>query len=184
MHLMPYIDSLWFGEGFDYSAGPAYWLVESSGIPFGLMGDMMGAGHVWRGMLHGMTTRFRCADPSALWRLWDAFGMGNSTMVGYWDEMPVVTTSCTAVLATAYVIQASATMVAIASWGGEEELCSLHFEWESLGLKPAGVKLYAPDLISLGQPGPASIPLRKEDKFAPAIKFAAGGGAVLILESV
>ena len=23
MHLMPYIDSLWFGEGFEYNAGPA-----------------------------------------------------------------------------------------------------------------------------------------------------------------
>ena len=63
MHLMPYIDSLWFGEGFEYgSGGPAYWLVEASGIPFGLMSDMMGGGHTWKGLLHGMTHRQRCAD--------------------------------------------------------------------------------------------------------------------------
>ena len=104
MHLMPYIDSLWFGEGYNYDEAPEYWLVEMgsnpnpipnpnpnpdpnpnpnpnpdpnpnpgpkpkpkpnqvemSGIAFGLMGDMMHAGNMWRGMLYGMTTRFRCA---------------------------------------------------------------------------------------------------------------------------
>ena len=37
----PYIDRLWFGEYFDYDAPPDYWLVEISGIPFGLMGEML-----------------------------------------------------------------------------------------------------------------------------------------------
>ena len=42
MHLFPYIDSLWFGEGFsllDHSK--EYWLIEGSGIPFGLPNDLM-----------------------------------------------------------------------------------------------------------------------------------------------
>jgi len=33
----PFIDRLWFGEGFDYNEPPDYWLTEISGIPFGLM---------------------------------------------------------------------------------------------------------------------------------------------------
>ena len=41
MDLMPYMDSLWFGEMFEYSNSPDYWLVEISGIPFGLIGDMI-----------------------------------------------------------------------------------------------------------------------------------------------
>ena len=91
MHLMPYIDSVWFGEGYDYQgSSPAYWLVEVSGIPYGLMGDMMHEGHVWRGMVYGMTTRFRCADPTPLWRLWDSFGMSAATMRGYWEAPPPV----------------------------------------------------------------------------------------------
>ena len=49
MHLMPYIDSLWFGEGYNYDEPPEYWLIEMSGIAFGLMGDMMHAGNMWRG---------------------------------------------------------------------------------------------------------------------------------------
>ncbi len=45
MEHFPYIDSLWFGEGFEYNnEGPDYWLVEISGIPFGLMGEMMHGG--------------------------------------------------------------------------------------------------------------------------------------------
>ena len=55
----PYVDRLWFGEGFQYDAmSPEQWLVECSGIPFGLMGDMLeGGGNRWRGMLFGMTAR-------------------------------------------------------------------------------------------------------------------------------
>jgi hypothetical protein len=38
----PYIDKLWFGEGFQYDRmPPENWLVEVSGIPFVLMGDML-----------------------------------------------------------------------------------------------------------------------------------------------
>ena len=56
MEHFPYINSLWFGEGYDYDETPDYWLVEISGIPFGLYGEMLkGGGNPWRGMLYGMT---------------------------------------------------------------------------------------------------------------------------------
>jgi len=39
------VNRLWFGEGFKYDAmSPEQWLVECSGIPFGLMGDMLEGG--------------------------------------------------------------------------------------------------------------------------------------------
>ena len=39
MEFFPYIDKLWFGESFLYDKmSAANWLVESSGIPFGLTG--------------------------------------------------------------------------------------------------------------------------------------------------
>ncbi|MGH7658471.1 MAG: glycoside hydrolase domain-containing protein, partial [Gemmatimonadales bacterium] len=54
----PYIDRLWFGEYFDYNSSPAYWLTEMSGIPFGVMGEMLqDGGNPWRGMVFGMTNR-------------------------------------------------------------------------------------------------------------------------------
>ena len=42
IHQMAYLSSLWYGEGFNYSAGaleghgPDWWLIELSGIPFGV----------------------------------------------------------------------------------------------------------------------------------------------------
>ena len=55
----PYIDKIWFGESFQYDKmSPENWLVEASGIPFGLMGDMLqGGGNRWLGMVYGMTVR-------------------------------------------------------------------------------------------------------------------------------
>ena len=37
-----YIDSLWFGESFHYNSPADTFLVEISGLPFGLFGDMLG----------------------------------------------------------------------------------------------------------------------------------------------
>ena len=54
----PYLDRLWFGEYFDYDMPPEFWMVEVSGIPYGLMGEMLWeGGNKWRGMLYGMTGR-------------------------------------------------------------------------------------------------------------------------------
>ena len=41
MELYPYYDGLWHGEGFNANASPEYMLVEMSGIPFGLMSEML-----------------------------------------------------------------------------------------------------------------------------------------------
>lgn len=46
----PYVDKLWFGESCAYNKmSPVNYLVEVSGIPFGLTGDMLQAG----GEIHG-----------------------------------------------------------------------------------------------------------------------------------
>ncbi len=102
----PYLDRLWFGEYFDYNAsGPDYWLVEVSGIPFGLMGEMLEkGGNPWRGMVFGMTSRLPWAgDPRPLWELWDAFGIGDSRMVGWWADSNPVRTGRDDVLATVFL---------------------------------------------------------------------------------
>ena len=42
MQHMPYMDSLWLGEGFFWDRDADYWLAEVSGIPYGLMGERRG----------------------------------------------------------------------------------------------------------------------------------------------
>ena len=79
LELLPYINSLWFGEGFNYNESPDYWLVEISGIPYGLTGEMLqDGGNRWRGMIYGMTTRLGWSgDPRPIWKFWDDFGIDN-----------------------------------------------------------------------------------------------------------
>jgi hypothetical protein len=49
MDQFPYLNRLWFGEYFDCQHNdPAFFLTEVSGIPFGLMGEMLQGG-----VIHG-----------------------------------------------------------------------------------------------------------------------------------
>jgi hypothetical protein len=148
MELFPYIDRLWFGEEFDYQkTSPAYWLTELSGIPYGLMGEMLqDGGNPWRGMLFGMTNRlpWTGGDPRRLWRLWDRFGIEQADMVGWWVHDAPVGTGRDDVLATAYVRKGERTLVALASWAPEKTAVPLRIDWKALGLAPGRATLVAP----------------------------------------
>ncbi|MQY79254.1 MAG: hypothetical protein GH151_08700 [Bacteroidetes bacterium] len=143
----PYIDRLWFGEYFDKDAPPEFWLIEMSGIPYGLMGEMLqDGGNPWRGMIYGMTARLpRTGYQRALWKIWDSFGIKESRMVGYWSPDCPVQTGNNKVLATAYIKQNSV-MIALGSWADNEEQVKLEIDWKSLGISPEQSRLYAPDI--------------------------------------
>lgn len=136
MEHLPYIDSVWFGEGFDYNESPDYWMVEISGIPFGLMGEMLhGGGNPWRGMVYGMTNRLPWSgDPREIWKVWDRFGIQDADMLGYWDKSCPVRTDRDDVLVTVYR-KKDRTMLAVASWAKEAVLCRLQVDWKALGLQ-------------------------------------------------
>jgi hypothetical protein len=141
----PFLNRLWFGEYFDYNSAPDFWLVEISGIPFGLMGEMLqDNGNPWRGMVFGMTGRLPWAgDPRPLWKAWDAFGIADSRMVGFWADSRPVKTDSPEVLATSYVREGR-TMVALASWAKETVNVRLAIDWAALGLDAAKASITAP----------------------------------------
>ncbi|MFC1545629.1 glycoside hydrolase domain-containing protein [Gemmatimonadota bacterium] len=141
-----FIDRLWFGEYFDYDSDPDFWMVEVSGIPFGLMGEMLqGGGNPWRGMLWGMTNRqpYGGNNPAPIWQAWDDFGISESRMVGYWVPDTPVTTDHREVLATTWIADGRA-MVSIASWADRPVDVSLDIDWEALGLDPGRTRVSAP----------------------------------------
>ena len=119
MDSMPFVDRLWFGEGHHYTGPPPeHFLVEISGIPFGLMGEMLeGGGNPWFGLVHGMTGRLGWqGDPRAVWKLWDDFGVQDSEFIGWWagDECPV---RCADPMVKATVWKKNdATLVAVANF--------------------------------------------------------------------
>lgn len=142
----PYLDRLWFGEYFSPDSPPEYWLVEMSGIPFGLMGEMLqDGGNRWRGMLYGMTSRipYDGNDPSPIWRIWDEFKIQDSRMMGYWSPRCPVKTGTTNILATAYV-GSRRSLISIASWAPDDGQVRLTFDWQALGLDPNQATLTAP----------------------------------------
>jgi hypothetical protein len=174
MEFFPYIDRLWFGESFNYDDPPDYWLVEISGIPYGVMGEMLqGGGNPWRGMLYGMTTRLPWSgDPRPLWKVWDEFGIGQSRMIGYWDPACPVRSESSGVLATAYVRPGKA-LIAVASWAKGPVDCRLKVDWKALSIDPKKAVLTAPEIKGFQ---PAA-------RFAPtdAIPVQPGRGWVLVV---
>ncbi len=148
MEHFPFIDTLWFGELFDYDMPPDYWLVEISGIPFGLMGDMLHyetGGNLYRGLLYGMTARLGRAYLAMpdLWKVLDAFGIEDAEMLGYWRKGCPVRTDHPDVLATVYRKHGKA-LIAIASWAKEEVKARLQVDWKALGVDKNRCHLFAP----------------------------------------
>lgn len=121
--LLPYIDKVWIGEGFDYeNTTPDYWLVEMSGMIYGLMGDMLqNGGNFYRGLIFGETSRCGWSGtPQPAWQIWDRFGIDDSRMISYWNpDNPFVTTHPD-ILTTCYDKQGE-TLVCIASWADGDE---------------------------------------------------------------
>jgi len=148
MEHFPYLNKLWFGEYFDYQKNnPAFFLTEVSGIPFGLMGEMLqDGGNAWRGMIYGMTNRMPWsdnADPSAIWKVWDDFGIQGSAMIGYWSPNCPVKTTNSNVLATVYKKNGAA-LVSIASWATADTTVKLNVDWNKLGIDPSKATITAP----------------------------------------
>lgn len=148
----PYLDRLWFGEYFNYDFPPEFWLVEVSGIPYGLMGEMLeGGGNPWRGMLYGMTGRSPRVDNGPLWKLWDSFGMQNSEMIGYWVKDNPVKTGSEKTLATVYSHMGDKALISLATWEDTDAKVKLSINWAKLGLDPSKVTLHAPAIENFQQ---------------------------------
>jgi hypothetical protein len=141
---MPYVTELWYGESFNYNKPPDYWLVDVSGLPFGVTGEMLdntGTINMYRGMLYGLTGRI--AGKEDIWQLWDEFGIADAEMLGYWDKRCPVKTDCADVLATVYRRKGKS-LVCLASWSRKPEQVKLTVDWQALGLDPKTTVLRAP----------------------------------------
>ena len=145
MEHLPYIDRVWIGEARNYDTPPDYWLIEISGIPFGVMGEMLqGGGNPWRGMVYGITARLPyMADPRPIWKVWDEFGMQGSRMIGYWVPNCPVKTNHQSVPATVYR-KPSGALISLASWAAEKVDCRLAIDFSALGIDASKARLRAP----------------------------------------
>ncbi len=174
MELYPYYDGLWHGEGFSANSSPEYMLVEMSGIPYGLMSEMLHQPNPWHGMVFGMRARWPWSgDPRNIWKLEDMFGIADLEYIGWWDSACPVKTDNPQIKASVYRKQGK-TMIALASWAPSETRTRLAVDWKALGLSPARTSLWAP----------ACEGFQSETVFSPdaAIPIAPGKGWLLIAD--
>lgn len=147
----PYINKVWFGESFLYDQmTPANWLIESSGIPFGLMGDMLyRGGNKWLGMQYGMTVRHPwmtegvVCDPRPVWKLWDEFGIADARMTGFWEPEVPVKADRDEVKVTVYQ-NADKVLLSLGNYSDDSQSVLLDIDWKKLGLSPKSVRIIAP----------------------------------------
>lgn len=154
MEHFPFISRLWFGEYFDYGQRGDYWMTEVSGLPFGLMGEMLeGGGHPYRGLLYGMTTRmYGDVDPRPVWKMMNEFGIADSRMLGYWLEDAPVRTGNDDILATAYVKHDGTVLIVLASWADEDVTIRMDLSDPRLGLSDSP-RLIIPEVQGLQEVG-------------------------------
>ena len=177
MEHMPYLDRLWLGEYFDYSAAPDYWMTEVSGLPYGMMGEMLqGGGNPWRGMVYGMTPRLYQGSevPKYLWKVWDEFGIKQSRMIGYWVSYNPVKTSNKNVLATSFVKEDGTTMISVASWAPKPVKVKFSYDWDMLKINKETAKLNAPAITDFQE----AMTLSADDSFT----IEPGKGYIFILK--
>ena len=173
----PYLDRLWFGEYFDYNMPPEFWIVEVSGIPYGMMGEMLWeGGNKWRGMLYGMTGRNPGygVDNRPLWHFWDDFGMKGSEMIGYWVSNNPVKTGKEKTLATVYRHKGEKTLISLATWEDQDVDVSLQIDWAALGLDPKTAVLHAPAIENFQS--------EKSWKVGETITVPKGKGWLIVIE--
>ncbi len=146
MDLLPYFDQVWIGEGRDYNRMPDHWLVEVSGIPFGLPGQMLeGGGNPWRGMVYGISNRagWTANPPSDIWKFWDDYQIQGKEMVGYWDKNCPVSCSDAMVKASVYRGREN-NIIAVANWSEKDLPSGMKIDWVRLGIDPLKAEIFIP----------------------------------------
>lgn len=143
LELFPYIDRTWIGEGFGADNTADFWLVEMSGIPFGLMSETLDARNLMRGMAYGMLPRLPWSgNPVPMWRLWDTFGMKDAEMIGYWDSRNPVECKSSSVKATLFCNEKDKqAMLVLTNWSKSEQSSEFVLNSEEMGWKGYSVRV-------------------------------------------
>ena len=153
MDHLPFVSQLMFGEAFRYDRSAPWWLVELSGLPFGLDNQYYvnpGPERPFREMVFAGTTcggvNVKATVPMR--GFWDQWGIMGSQMKGWWDTDCPVTTNTADVLATAYV-KAGKTLVALASWANQPVDVQITIDWNAIGLLQTQATITAPAITDI-----------------------------------
>lgn len=142
--ILPFLDSLWIGEGFDCRSLPAdYIFTEVAGIMYGNTSQMLqDGGDPYAGMLYAMNNRYGWGVYNAdkIYKVWDDFGIENSYMFGYWHSGNPIKTDNENVKVTAYVKDKKA-LIATYNFAASKQSWRYSLCEDKLGFKPKQVNM-------------------------------------------
>ena len=172
--LYPYFDLLWRGEGFYNDTPPDFWLMERSGIPFGVPGEMLGRGNPFRGLLFGMTDRWGWGgNPCGLWKFFDDVKLGDAELVGWWDDACPVKVLDSANVKASVWKGSGCTVLVIANFAKEPCNAKFTFDAAALGFDGAKAAWELPAIEGVQKAAPAP-------DFNAEVEVPAGGGFILV----
>ena len=170
-----YADLLWNGEGFQFSEGPLYWLINYSGFFAGIKADgLNNQDYPHRSLQFASYTRNKASAP-VIWKLWDDYGFQQRVLVGWWetDVKPVTIQSSDSdqfgfqaknltgtIQAVSFIKHNDSTVVVLASWCDQDSNVTLVYDLAALGFdQGAHLKVDIPSLHGIQPHGssPTSI---------------------------
>ena len=165
--LYPYFDLLWRGEGFSNNTPSDFWLIERSGIAFGVAGEMLGRGNPFRGLLFGMTDRAGWGGgPFGLWKFFDEVKLGDMELIGWWDDAcPVKVTGSDEIKASVWKGR-ERTVLVIANFAQEPRTAQFRFDGEQASWTQ-------PEIAGVQKA--AGVP-----DFCAPVEIPGGGGMILV----
>ena len=167
LDLYPYFDLLWRGEGFSNNTPADFWLVERSGLPFGVPGEMLGRGNPFRGLLFGMTDRWGWGgNPMGLWKFFDATRLGDGTFYGWWDDANPLTLQGDAEVKASLWKTPTQTVLVIANFANAPRTVTLTADASKLGFTLANGTWTQPEISGVQSTG--TVPDLKQPITVPA----------------
>lgn len=171
MEHLSLVDRIIFTEGFSYGSDKDYYLVELSGVPFGIT-TSFGGTTPWRSLLYGSMPQMRGNDVGLkkLWEICDDFGLKDSMFVGYWNPKCPIETDDENVLASAFV-RGDKILFVLSNWANENRSVVLNLSrLERVGISSEGMKISIPEIQNLQDSLPG----------APMLSVTLSPGKVLI----
>lgn len=159
IQVLPYIDSVWNGEGVRYDLiDPWQWLVDVSGLPFGIPSEMLtGEQYMDRGMLFGIWPRMGWGAGTErqrkLWAFFDKFGIQDADMRGWWEDDNGIYANNQEVYVTAFVHARNGVLMSVANWHSPfvkwtEQVLNISFRIDRKALGLPESPLRATDIIT------------------------------------
>lgn len=172
---LPILDSIVFADGFSYGAGPDYYLVELSGVPFGVNASFY-TDEPYKSLLYGVLPQMSKEDRGLdnLWKYCDSFGLEESTFTGYWQSPSPLEIEDKNILASVYK-KDSQLLIVVVNWGSLNWSLTLGSkDMKRLGLDPERSLIRMPEI-----PG-----LQTGSKFSSIVThmLVPGEGALLLIQ--